>query len=98
MCPPHEATCESAVSTIYKVMNKYLKRKYRELKLYIKNGWWGYSKLATMPSLARRNSADEEIRSIQNRCLNMPCASYCSTSRNLGICKAGLSRHFFFRF
>ncbi|CAM9110838.1 unnamed protein product [Choristocarpus tenellus] len=27
-----------------KVMSKYLRRKYRELKLYIKNGWWGHSK------------------------------------------------------
>lgn len=25
-------------------MNKYLKRKYRELKMYVKNGWWGYAK------------------------------------------------------
>lgn len=26
------------------VMNKYLKRKYRELKMYVKNGWWGYAR------------------------------------------------------
>lgn len=25
-------------------MNKYLKRKYRELKMYVKNGWWGYAR------------------------------------------------------
>ena len=28
------------------VMNKYLKRKYRELKMYVKNGWWGYTRSA----------------------------------------------------
>lgn len=27
-------------------MNKYLKRKYRELKMYVKNGWWGYARPA----------------------------------------------------
>lgn len=27
-------------------MNKYLKRKYRELKMYVKNGWWGYARQA----------------------------------------------------
>ena len=27
-------------------MNKYLKRKYRELKMFVKNGWWGYARPA----------------------------------------------------
>lgn len=40
-----------------KVMNKYLKRKYRELKMYVKNGWWGYARPA--PRSGRDSSGGE---------------------------------------
>lgn len=38
-------------------MNKYLKRKYRELKMYVKNGWWGYARPA--PRSGRDSSGGE---------------------------------------
>ncbi|CAM9159942.1 unnamed protein product [Pylaiella littoralis] len=41
-----------------KVMNKYLKRKYRELKMYVKNGWWGYARPA--PRSGRQDGSISE--------------------------------------
>ncbi|CAM9387937.1 unnamed protein product, partial [Ectocarpus sp. 13 AM-2016] len=41
-----------------KVMNKYLKHKYRELKMYVKNGWWGYARPAPRSGRQHGNTSE----------------------------------------
>jgi len=47
------------------VMNKYLKRKYRELKMYVKNGWWGYARPA--PRSGRQDGTMSEGMKVLSR-------------------------------
>lgn len=47
------------------VMNKYLKRKYRELKMYVKNGWWGYARPA--PRSGRQDASMSEGMKLLSR-------------------------------
>lgn len=49
----------------FQVMNKYLKRKYRELKMYVKNGWWGYARPA--PRSGRQDAAMSEGMKLLSR-------------------------------
>lgn len=51
-------------------MNKYLKRKYRELKMYVKNGWWGYSRSA--PRSGRQDANMSEGMKILSRRYVLP--------------------------
>lgn len=67
-------------------MNKYLKRKYRELKMYVKNGWWGYSKLVAAPGQAGGVQPREDrwgCQTVSRRSMPLPIrASLCTTFRS----------------
>lgn len=61
-------------------MNKYLKRKYRELKMYVKNGWWGYARPA--PRSGRQDANMSEGMKLLSRrfvLLHLPLVASCPT-------------------
>lgn len=82
------------------VMNKYLKHKYRELKMYVKNGWWGYERPAPRSGRQHGNTSDgvkdPSRRLVLAHCLlaSLLCARFVtmqSTSFCAGACPPGLS-------
>ncbi|CAM9628712.1 unnamed protein product, partial [Discosporangium mesarthrocarpum] len=54
-----------------KVMTKYLKRKYRELKMYIKNGWWGHAKLMSKSTESQKGGSEQRGSPLSCRTLDL---------------------------
>lgn len=98
VCPTDLSREDQLLSLYVQVMNKYLKHKYRELKMYVKNGWWGYARPAPRSGRQHGNTSegikDPSRRLVFAQLASLLCARFVTvhgTSFCMGACSPGVS-------